>query len=300
MELFNDTLLFVDPALIGCYMPYSHNELQILYHFLKKYQLTGKNVVTLDYDQIRGFFSYEDDFFYDFICRFVAAAPTKPFFIGAFGERKIINVVEYGVVDRKNKIVSLCLSGDILGYIISPDEPGAVINLELLMKFNKKKDRFCNCIGLYNILSYDYHRFSGSKALFIPFSLEELFFAGSVFDFNTPDFRKKYLENINIRELAALVDDDIGYVSKRYTWHVFYRIYVMDFINMVNSLSDIYIEGIKPITCHRETTGVIFKIRRNNKYDGYLGYTRKLKEIPSDVVSKNLSMAEKIYIYKSK
>ena len=56
MKLNDRELLYMEESFLDSYIPYTHNELQVLYRIFKEYQLSDSLSVELRYDELQSLF----------------------------------------------------------------------------------------------------------------------------------------------------------------------------------------------------------------------------------------------------
>ncbi len=279
MELNNHNLLYMDESFLDSYTPFTHNELQVLYRFLKRFQIEQKLSVSIPYRELRNTFSVNDESFLIILCRFLATAPTKPVYIGCEDNRRVVYLVRHGELDQKKGVATVEFDEVVRDYFLCPGTP-AVVNLDIISRFPKEKDGFCDGIKIYQYLSNEYSKKATGESLYVACTIETLYFISSTFEWLGGYYEEKYLNNGDLREMAKEITEELNYKSKRYFWYVFRNSFVTHDIDIMNQFSDIFIEGCRIIQKGPRTVGVIFKIRRND-FKGNLNYLQELYK-PSD------------------
>ncbi len=281
MKLKKKDILYMDESFLDSYSSYTHNELQILYRVFKQAQMENSLKVSLSLQFFQNLFHYEKESLVDVICRLIATAPTRPFFIGGFDHRKIVYLIRSGYMNKAEGDITIELSDEARNLFFEIKQP-ALLNLQYVQKFIKYKDRYSDEIKLYEFLANEYNRYFDKGYMYIPMDLRDMFFRCSTFDWQDKKYMEWYLEKMDILDLSIKATEEKGYKSKRYMWFVYSRSFIAKGIEQINKWTDIFVEGYAPVRKGVQVTGVIFKVKRNNKIKSADYYPKELKRVLSE------------------
>ena len=286
MDSGSSRYIYMDSCIADSYCPFTQSELILFYYSVWEYQQSKKLDVCIDINDICEVISRSTKTTLAACYKFVATSPFKPFLIGSYQSRNVEYFIRYGCIDAVNHRMYIYFNDNVKTYFNKTSDKLLKINISLFSDFLTLKDISCYKIKIYQALANEYNRFGTEDYMYIPLTMNEMYMLSGSFCFEEQNFIQDYKEGRDISDICNDIVISKHNSFQKMNFSKILSVVIEPAIETINSATDLFIEGVKPIKYIHSVKGMVFKVKRNSKKCDYNDICRNLTKEDMEVFEK--------------